>query len=242
MKVEKAKLLNKSSMKKKFNRDGFIVLKNEIPKNLLYKIRKDWNKAFISKTSVNMNDGIKKLNKKNKSQLHQMCLDLPKSNNFLKVSDIVSKRYAQLYNKKTIFCLDISLLPRIPKDKRLIYNFHQENHYYPNNKNVLTVYFPIFFNANKKNGSMSALSGSHKIGKIKKIKAIGKKNGFTSFLPINIENIKKKYDEIIFEAKVGDVVYFHQNLLHKSNFNFTNNCRIIGQFRLSDNFKNFEKY
>ncbi len=233
MKIEKAKLYNKLNIKKKFYKNGFVLLKNEIPKDLLRKVRKEWNQVFKSKIGLNMNDGIKKLNKKNKSQLHKLCLDLPKNINFRKILEIATKRYIQIYNKKIIFCVDCSVLPGIPKDRRLVYNFHQEAHYYPKMKNVLTVYFPIFFKANKKNGSMSALMGSHKLGKIKKIKTTGKKNGFTSYMPQNIENIKKFYKEVIYEAKLGDVVYFHQNLIHKSNYNFTNKCRIIGQFRLS---------
>ena len=235
MKTEKAKNYKRKSLIKNFYDNGFVFIKNEIPKPLLKKIKDEWNRIFIIKTGYSMNEGVKLLNKTNKKLLYKICLGLPKSKDFLKVFEIACKRYFQIYDKKNTFCLDNSLIPGIPNDKRLVYNFHQESQYYPNIENVLTVWFPIFFTANKKNGSMSALLGSHKLGRINNTTTEGKQNGFKSYVPNKIDMLKENYKEILYEAQLGDVVYFHQNLLHKSNSNSTKNCRIIGQFRIADN-------
>ena len=231
------KYLNKKILKKEFNKNGWVLCKNEIPKPLIKKIKRDWDFYFNKQISLKANEAIKKINKNNKKLLHQICVNLSNSSSFLEVLQFVEKKYKNIFGKnEPIFCMDNSLLPGIPKDKRLVYNFHQESRYYKGSKNLLTAYFPIYFKSEIKNGSMSALNKSHTLGQISNTHKEGKKNGNKSFVPNKIESFKKQFPEVIFEVNVGDILYFHENLLHKSNFNSTNNCRIVGQLRCSQSF------
>ena len=43
-----------------------------------------------------------------------------------------------------------------------------------------------------------------------------------------VYKVRKKYQEVLFKLKIGDVLYFTKNLIHKSNFNSSNKCRFIG--------------
>ena len=90
-----------------------------------------------------------------------------------------------------------------------------------NFKDILNIHFPIFHQSNFKNGSMSVLSGSHKLGNIIYRKKRISKNSFYYKIPDNIDKISQNYKEVLFELNVGDVAFFHKDLIHKSNFNNT---------------------
>ena len=62
-----------------------------------------------------------------------------------------------------------------------------------------------------------------------------------NYIPKNITKIMKKYEEGIFELNVGDVVFFHKDLIHKSNFNYSNKARPIGIGRFSSSIGKFNR-
>ena len=64
-----------------------------------------------------------------------------------------------------------------------------------------------------------------------------KKKGFTNLLPINISNIKKKYEERFHVINCGDAVFFDQNLIHKSNYNNSSKCRVCCVVRITGDHK-----
>ena len=84
----------------------------------------------------------------------------------------------------------------------------------------------------RRNGTMSVLSGSHKLGFIKKIKSdqLHKKSVY-SYIPSNINVIAKKFSEKFIYMKLGDLVMFDENVIHKSNINSTNKIRFVGIIR-----------
>ena len=124
-------------------------------------------------------------------------------------------------------------MPGPPKDKRLVYNFHQESSYYLDYKNTIHFHFPIYNNVNLENGAMSALSKTHKINRIKKNNFIKKKKGFLSIIPKNIEKLTNSYEHVVFELKIRDLLIFDGNLIHKSNLNKSNKCRVVCISRLA---------
>ena len=124
----------------------------------------------------------------------------------------------------------------MPKDKRLVYDFHQEVNYSRNYDDLVSVHFPLFYKASIKNGTMSALNKSHKLGILNFDKIRSSRRSYTTLLPKNIKKISNKFEEIFFELELGDVLYFHKNLIHKSNFNASNKCKPVGIMRLTQNF------
>ena len=109
--------------------------------------------------------------------------------------------------------------------------YYLNGKYKVNKTDILSAHFPLIHNANKRNGSMSALSKSHLEGNYSTINITGKKNGFKSFTPKNIKKIEKKFEEVQFKLNIGDVLFFTKNLIHKSNFNYSEKCRFIGIIR-----------
>ena len=89
---------------------------------------------------------------------------------------------------------------------------------------------------NKKNGTMSVLVGSNKLGLVKKTynKKLSKKS-INSFIPKNINKIKKQFSEKFINMNLKDIILFSENILHKSNKNISNQIRFAGIVRLKKN-------
>jgi len=79
---------------------------------------------------------------------------------------------------------------------------------------------------------MSILSGSHKLGFIKKtITNQRHKKSVYSYIPKDIRKIEKKFVEKSIIMKLKDIVVFDENVLHRSNKNLTNKIRFAGTVR-----------
>jgi ectoine hydroxylase-related dioxygenase (phytanoyl-CoA dioxygenase family) len=120
----------------------------------------------------------------------------------------------------------------IKKSKRTAYNWHQEKPYYKK-INTLHFQFPILNPVNIKNGTMSVLKGSNKLGFLKEVSNIKlSKKSINSFVPKKINIFKKIYPEKYINLNLGDICIFDENLIHKTNKNITNKIRFAGIIRL----------
>ena len=124
----------------------------------------------------------------------------------------------------------------------MVYNFHQESSYIKNIKDITNIHFPIFRKTNVKNGTMSALDKSHSIKSLPYEKKI-KKDSYTDLIPKKIDKIKKIFNEIYFRIDPGDILLFHKDLIHKSNYNFSNKPRVcfVGRFTQDTNIMKFKE-
>lgn len=236
--VKSKKFKKNSDIKNFYNKYGWVTLKNHIKKSEIKNLQKSLDNFFYEKINKNCLDSLKYLNKKNQKKLYELHKQYSNLTSLKKICTQLSEIQKILLGKKNISIHEIStsILPSLPKDKRLVYDFHQESNYMKNFKDILNIHFPIFHQSNFRNGSMSVLSGSHKLGNIQyKNKKISK-NSFTDKIPNNIDKISKKYKEVLFELDVGDVAFFHKDLIHKSNFNNTNISRPVGIGRYSSSY------
>jgi hypothetical protein len=112
-----------------------------------------------------------------------------------------------------------------PNSERLLYKWHSEAHYYPKRRNFLNVWFPIFVDKIKTNGTMSFKVGSHKRdfpfseyrGYNKDTE--NKSNYYNQYeIPANLLS---DYGEHFCEVNRGGVVFFDRSLVHRSNNNPT---------------------
>ena len=94
---------------------------------------------------------------------------------------LFKKIYKKYYNQSNVYLIDAQLLPGLPKDKRLTYDYHQESNYKKNFKNILNIHFPVYFKSTKENGTMSSLTGTHLLGNLN-YKKRERKQGFTHLL------------------------------------------------------------
>ena len=213
---------------------GWVNIKNGISKISIKKLEKEFNEISNRFCGYKFETAIKKLNKENKDKLHELCNIVQKSIPHImminKFDDILKK-----ITKKKNLAINLGqfILPGPPNDKRLVYNFHQESNYYKNYKKTIHFHFPIFNNANLKNGAMSALSKTHKLNRIQENNIQKKIKGFLSIIPKNIKKLTKDFEHVVFNVNVGDLLIFDGNLIHKSNTNLSNNCRIISVHRMA---------
>ncbi len=238
----KVKISKNYAVRKKLIKDydcyGWASSKNEIPSKLIMNFSNASKKIAQRYGFLDMDDLAINLDKEDKKKLKRIFENISKIKEFKEIQTYLSKKVKifKSFKTKKIKIEGTYFNPGLPKDKRLAYKFHQESSYlngkYKVNKtDILSAHFPLIHNANKKNGSMSALSKSHLEGNYSMINITGKKNGFKSFTPKNIKKIEKKFEEVQFKLNIGDVLFFTKNLIHKSNFNYSDKCRFIGIIR-----------
>ena len=224
-------------LKKNFDNDGYIILKNFLSGSEL----KKFEKSLFTIYSKNLK---KKLNYLN---IHKAVSDAEKNKNFdllytcLK-KFITSRPYKNIKKKFSLFSqqmfkkkykyLNSGMAIGIKGSKRTAYGWHQERAYY-SIKNSIHFQFPIIINTRKSNGTMSVLRGSQKIGTINKVKNVKfSKKSINTYLPKNIINLKKKFKEIYINMNLGDVCMFSENIVHRTNKNYSNKVRFVPIIRL----------
>ena len=223
-----------SIMNSDFQKYGWVNIKNGISKTYIKKLEKEFNEISLNFCGQNFEKAIKILSKKDKDKLYFLCNTTQNSTSHILLINKFESMLKKITRKKNLTInLGQFVLPGPPADKRLVYNFHQESNYYKDFKKTIHFHFPIFNNANIKNGAMSALSKTHKLNRIEKNEFKKRKKGFLSITPKNINQLIKDFDHVVFDLKLGDLLVFDGNLIHKSNSNLSNKCRIIGIHRMA---------
>ena len=107
--------------------------------------------------------------------------------------------------------------------------WYEEGFLYPQMLSVMVA----LTEANKNNGCLQVLKGSHKLGRLNHDSMGGQ-------VEINAKKIEgaKKYHQLEFvELQPGDTLFFHCNLLHRSDANLSDNSRwsLISAYNLASN-------
>ncbi len=121
--------------------------------------------------------------------------------------------------ERELFLHGPALFINAPHSDRLLYTWHSEAHYYPGRRRFVNVWFPLFDDKTAANGAMSVKVGSHKKYYDRPAPYQTKPN---SFIQLEVpENFHSEFEEVVIEAKRGDLVLFDRNLIHRSNANQT---------------------
>jgi len=190
----------------------------------------DLNNFFKKHTNKKYNDAMIFLNRVDKKKLYNLYKLSSKIYSIKKTIGRLSDMVKVLNNnlRYPVLQFESTYIGFLPKDKRLTYDYHQESSYQKNFEDLVSIHFPIFSKATVKNGTMSALNKSHKLGHLNYNKKRISKDSFSNLIPKNINLIEKNFEEVHYELNVGDVVFFHKDLIHKSNYNNSNSCRPVG--------------
>lgn len=222
----------------KFETSGFLFLPDWLSGQENKKLTED----FLSVYSDTLK--VKELTKSTVSQvvidleangehdlLYAAMKNLSKSTIFGALSDKFENFGSHLLGKRCNV-INTGIAVGLPNSNRTSYDWHQESPYYPS-INTLHLQFPIAFPCTRQNGTMSVLEGSHKMGQITKVKQIdrGAKHT-TSIVPSLIDSYMKIYEEFAFEMRLGDAYVFDQNLIHRSNNNYSEELRLAGIIRV----------
>ena len=231
-----------SELRNFYIENGYVSIKNGIPREDIDQIVSDLNYILLpyapDKVSP-IDSAIIHLDKNDKEKLYQLNMALAKLSSLTKIPSVLSGYINTITGKKVPqIILNVSFLPSIPKDNRLIYDYHQESNYMRGFENVFNVHYPILRSSNYENGTMSVLPKSHKLGTLDFHKSYAKEahNSRANLIPVDIEKIQKNHEEIFNYLEIGDVVIFHKDLIHKSNYNASDKTRLIGTIRVTTSY------
>ena len=232
-------------LSKEIEKKGFIIIKNFFTKkeislfqSLLFDFSRQEVRKITKRKFKNINDLVIFLFKNNLKILREIVEATPYlmgSKVFIANSKI-KKILENFFNKyKKIYVTGPHIFYKNNIVKTRVYKPHTEQSYYPRRKSFVNLWFPLFFEKNKYNGSMTVIEGSHKItSKIKKSMTIDKyyTKGFEQ-----LEVINKKFDKLkktTIDIPVGDLVVFHKDLVHLANINNTKKISCHAEVRLYD--------
>nr|ABZ08232.1 putative Phytanoyl-CoA dioxygenase (PhyH) [uncultured marine microorganism HF4000_APKG2J17] len=216
---------------------GFVTLKNFIPSDLIENIVNDLRfifEPFATDKSNPIDSGILNLDKNDKKLLYDLHMTSTNLSSIKLMSGFFRDIVREINGKDDpVFEISSGLLLGISRDDRLVYNFHQETNYMKNFTNICNIHFPLLRTSKVYNGTISILPRTHKLGTLEYQKSRKSQDSYTDLLPKNMNEIVADFPELHCYLEVGDVIFFHKDLIHKSNYNSSALCRPVGIQRLT---------
>jgi hypothetical protein len=275
-----------NKIEKIYLKNGYVVLRNFLPKKVLEKLKISLSGHIFNQLSKHglencndpLNEGIIKLNeiRMDKTQLDSVQIiyntirKLPELFELITNEDLIRiiKRLSGLEN------INPSISPYIweafcridpPQDETFNLKWHQESYFTLPNSHSVQLWAPVINDVSLKDtGTISAITESHLKGELKHSIVRHNDNYISeSIKDDRIENLDKNQE--MFSLNVGDVLLFHENLIHKtvtnlghkvrytmianysnpclSNFKFMSENEVIAYHKLrTDNAHEFPKY
>ncbi|MCL0045709.1 phytanoyl-CoA dioxygenase family protein [Nitrospinaceae bacterium] len=220
-----------------YSRYGYITLKRHIPSEYIEYVVNDLKTIFEPYASDKQNpvdSAIINLDKKDKKHLYELHMAALKLTSLKRLTFFLGETVKSISGGNApVLEIVTSFLLNMPKDDRLVYDFHQESSYMKGFGDIFNVHYPLFRTSTIENGTMSILPGTHKLGNLEYEKSRKSNDSYTDLLPKNISEIIGSYPELHCYLEVGDVIFFHKYLTHKSNYNSSTLARLIGIQRLT---------
>ncbi len=231
-----------------FNNKGFYIIKNFFKEEKIERLERLITAAFLNQAykiddyrnlaNTLMNDNelsnFKKfttiyeaMEENDKEALYQVQKFLPESQSIREIFDNRAmsefSKALQLDNSDTLLVNGPAVFVNRPNTERLMYKWHSEAHYYPKRRNFLNIWFPLFTDKSKENGTMSFKIGSHtKDFPFSEYTGFNKcsQNKANHFSQLDIpDNLHTNYQEYYCKVSRKDLVIFDRNLIHRSNNN-----------------------
>ena len=105
------------------------------------------------------------------------------------------------------------------------FDWHQDYGYWYHNACLypdMASCFIMIDKANKENGCLKVLKGSHRVGRISHARSDTPEQTADNE---RIRELEKRHESVYIEAEPGDALFFHANLLHSSDANKSQNSR-----------------
>mgnify|MGYP001304761879 FL=1 len=221
-----------------YDQNGYVSIKNGIPREDIEEIVDDLTQIFspfATDPAYPIDSAIIDLDKHDKTKLHKLHQDASRLYSFSRIGSAVSNYVNAIHGKRIQqFNIACGFLLSIPKDERLTYNFHQESNYMKGFKDIFNIHYPLIRTSVVENGTMSVLAGSHKLKTLDFEKSRKSDNSYTDLVPVNIDQIKESCEERYNFLEVGDVLIFHKDTIHRSNFNHSEKARPVGINRITN--------
>jgi len=228
-----------------YDENGFLIIKNLILSEKLnqvndliayvIKLESDKNNILSSDSNELLHKIMIKL-KKNTASSSWIYQTINCSNIFKKfihsVSlDEIAKQLLHLDSIQSLGTNSSSLRIDVPHDKKNIRDWHQDSHYFLDNKNAsdsLVVWIP-FDDVEEKNGAVLICPKSHREGRLESVH-VEATYGISEQYITDSKKVEK-YEQIIANCKKGDTIFFNMDLIHKSGVNSSDEVRYTAQIR-----------
>ena len=222
-----------------FDNDGFLIIRNAVQHidrieeivTKLYRVQafKIKEYAHMLHPECTLPEICEAMESNDKEALYQVQKLIPVAINLRSIIDTMNifvNPCEISFKDEDLWLMDgPGLFINRPHTDRLLYKWHSEQHYYPKRRNFLNVWFPLFTDKTKENGTMSFKVGSHKkVYPFSEYRGYGKdtENKPNHFVQYEIpDNFHAEFEEYHCESRRGEMVVFHSNLIHRSNPNLS---------------------
>ena len=216
-----------------FNSDGYVILKNIINHENIFQTQK-YASDFLGcqNTPELIIQAMEFLESTNKKQFYEFCKQMAQVSSVLKIAldDNIFKAVQNILNTETVHLTDQAVFFNKYSVKRLQYDWHQENAYFPNANEVITLWFPWLHPVNEKNGTMVMARGGHKSKYF--AERIPVQDGLTQ-MKIS-ENLLTDFEKINCDLELGDAVLFSYDTPHRTGENSSEKPRSTIIVRYTD--------
>ena len=221
-----------------YRSEGYVAVRDVFQLSSLKKLQDEMKSLFClppwnAEENSDIDSKIIELNSTNPTQLHSYQIAATQLWSFhslmWELSDVVSRIIGP---EKVYFHVGQGFVLGIPKGKRLAYDWHQDGTYH-SIRRTIHVWFPVFRNATQTNGAMSFLEKSHELGILEFEKTQFDAGGYTTNRISGIDDLATNQNELTCELDLGGCLFFSDEMMHKSNVNQTDLCRIAGVAKIS---------
>jgi len=150
------------------------------------------------------------------------------------LNDKISKVASEILQepKNSLLFSKSSFLVNLPKNKRILYNWHNATNGYPKRNRCINFWLPVLANKNHQNGTLEISEASHKISNYPFLE-------YKSKLPSNnlTQNeipgdLFKKHKSKKIDLKIGSILGMHNNIIHRSTLNNSSACSYVCVFKV----------
>ena len=278
--------MNLNLIEKKYLDNGYVVLQDFFPKNILERFKNSLSEHIVNQLNKHnlknfkdpLNGGLVELNKirTDKNKLDSVQIIYNTVRKLPELFELMSDKKLLTVIKRLsgLDAINPNLSPYIweafcridpPKDHTYDLKWHQESYFTLPNSNSVQLWAPMINNVSlDETGTISAIKKSHLNGELKHSIVRHNEDYISeSIKDEKINSIDRDYEN--FSLNVGDVLLFHENLIHKtvnnkgkkvrytmvvnysnpclSNFKFMSENEVIIYHKMrTDNAKDFPKY
>ena len=219
-----------------YNKNGFSVMRNFIPKQKLFKLNIKIKK-FLKKKEKNLKG--KNINYSSGNRVNS-AHDIDKFDPFFKKfsnQKFIIQMVEKFLQSKTVFRK--SEIFAKPAKVGLQSPMHQDNFYWGiKNNNALTIWVALD-HCNKSNGGLTYFKGSHKYGIVKHVDSY--EPGSSQKISSNFFKKKRNFKKITPTLNPGDVLIHHCLTIHGSKPNRSSKSRRGFTMQFKDKFSKYDK-
>jgi len=246
-----------------YNENGYVVLKNKIPRSRIDSLLENIFKLYC-KYSNGSDDFQGIQDPWNTELFHRKLIEFRKTNpedfgaiyDSLKTSlpltqlvtddNVVDNVARSLQIKPSDLSISEPMCRLdVPSDQRNAFDWHQDRSYFPQNRDGLhglVCWIPLT-DITEEMGAIHISPKSHLEGNLKLAQKSKQDSLHSTQIPVPNEFVKK-YEDVIVQSNVGDLVLFNMLVFHRSGKNTSNQVRLTIQARFhtstADDFIPFE--